>query len=645
MALRYNGVDVPSFVIVRGVKVSLLPPISPVTVSVRGRAGSYRFGDDLGNRQITVDYTICADSPADLRVKARQFANWFYSTEPKPLVLAEEPDKHYLAQVSEETDLDELLGIGQGSITFLCTDPFVYGAEKSQPLFMNGRSVVTLVEDPLDTDFDGDGVADGWTKGTSSGATAVFSIEDGAQKIDVTATAAGTLYTSANRSGIPVAAGRTYDFVVDYRTGNITGTGRVNIVIDWRDSTNTNLGYANSPYVTTNVSGWSTLTYTTTAPVNAVSATIKLQVVTGAAGDRATAWFRNVRFYEEESSIETVPVTVVNNGGATAYPVIEMEFTEDVTDVLVQGSKGALYFGEPPVIFDQTAAKTKIKLLDDTCSSFTGWTSGVAIDGGTIAGSFTSDGSYIRVSDYGSGSNWHGPAAVKSLNKQVQDFTFQAHLYFDASAHNQMGRVEFYFLDPNNARVAKLALKDINKTYESPWFEARAGQSSNGHFFMNSDYSRGSYANFYGRLFLQRIGNKWSAQIGRYNSKTREYYGRWSGQYIDTAYKYMDKIAAIQIHIGVPSDKPVVSNMAIDRIEFWEENAVDPQTQVPYVFEAGDHLKIDCERGLILKNGEPAFEHLYPSSSFIELLPGPNAIRVSPAAVTHGLIRFKERWL
>jgi phage-related protein len=73
-------------------------------------------------------------------------------------------------------------------------------------------------------------------------------------------------------------------------------------------------------------------------------------------------------------------------------------------------------------------------------------------------------------------------------------------------------------------------------------------------------------------------------------------------------------------------------------------STVDNTTQTPVIFSTGDVVTIDNQRAIVLKNGEPIFSVLDPSSDFFSLKKGTNGLIVSPP-VANVSIRYKERWL
>lgn len=145
--LKFNDIDLPDFVLVNKLTNSLLPEVTQKTIKVPGRWGLYDFGNEVGVREIEMEYTIVASDSVDLRAKAREFANWLYYDEAKPLIIMEEPDKTYYAKVTGNTEVEEILRLGQGTVTFTCYDPFAYGDEKTVDLVAEEGEAVEVTNE------------------------------------------------------------------------------------------------------------------------------------------------------------------------------------------------------------------------------------------------------------------------------------------------------------------------------------------------------------------------------------------------------------------------------------------------------------------------------------------------------------------
>ncbi|MDQ0418457.1 putative phage tail component-like protein [Croceifilum oryzae] len=476
MAIRFNNQDLPPFVVVKDLHLPILTGVKQTTSKVKGRAGSWDFGNELEDRVISADITIEADSLSDLLQKVRDFGEWLYYTEAKPLQLVGDPDVYYLAKLTGDTDLNLLLSIGQCRISFICTDPYAYG-KKKEVLFQSG------------------------------------------------------------------------------------------------------------------------------------------------------------------------PVEVENQGGVDTSPLIEMEFTAPTTEFAIINKTQSLYFGQPVHMDSRDEnVPTQRLVIDDDGSSIAKWTSGIAMDGGIVTGSFLSDGEQIKVADYGKGEDWHGPAKIKVFPQPLQDFSVEARVGFTALVmeghEGRVGRIEIYLLDVNNNRIGKMALCNFTTAMSKPTMEARVGTLDDGHYFVNQDLEGLFLSRFSGRISISRIGQMWNFKIARGGFITSQV---WSNQYFDAESLYQTQVAGIQIHVGARGENDPYSSAYFDLVRVFEENVIQEET--PNVFETGDQLLIDCASGGILKNGFPFYSSLKPSSQFLRLEKGKNVITCSPSIVQNGKVRFQERWL
>ncbi len=340
--LIYNGIELPSFAKAGKIKNPPHPPISLITTAIAGRPGSYYFGQNLGEKTIEVPIIFSSSTKADLPDVKRALVDWLFYDEPKQLILPEETDKYYMAKVSGDTDLEQMMNTGWGTITFICPDPFAYGTTETTSNFVPGNSL-----------------------------------------------------------------------------------------------------------------------------------------------------------------------TVTNNGGLETYPQFHFEFTGNTTEFAIMSANEYLYFGQPASVDTQTPTTKRIKILDDDCSSVANYTAGIGVDGGVVAGTLISDGSSIKASDYGTGTQWHGPAGVKSLGQQIQDFSIQIEAGFKSGYSYQVGRLEVYLLDINNAVIGKIAIRDSDAGLDNPYMEARVGNSSTGRFFVNYTGPVGNWKQFNGPIRITRIGQRW----------------------------------------------------------------------------------------------------------------------------------------
>ncbi|MEH7117217.1 distal tail protein Dit [Neobacillus vireti] len=149
----FNEIPMPDFVKVKGISHSILPPISQNLLTVGGKAGSYDFGNTIGNREITIDIMIVAPEENIMPQLLEQLSAWLYYDEPKELILGDNPNRYYIAKFTGDSNIKESFLVGEGTLTFLCTEPHIFGAEKEIkiPPSYTGDELQILNEGTADT--------------------------------------------------------------------------------------------------------------------------------------------------------------------------------------------------------------------------------------------------------------------------------------------------------------------------------------------------------------------------------------------------------------------------------------------------------------------------------------------------------------
>jgi predicted phage tail component-like protein len=130
--IDYSGFRLTDYVKVTKVKRDILPPREVMTLDIPARHGQYYSGFKYGMRKIDVDITLIGQSPSQYVDTLRFLAYALDVDTPSELSFSDEPNKVYYAIVSEATDMDEMVNIGTGTISFLCPEPFAYGISEIQ---------------------------------------------------------------------------------------------------------------------------------------------------------------------------------------------------------------------------------------------------------------------------------------------------------------------------------------------------------------------------------------------------------------------------------------------------------------------------------------------------------------------------------
>lgn len=126
-SFKFNGVESSYFNLVsKSVKRPVLPAAKLKRVELAGASGSYDFANtEYGLREMAMRITYKGNSFSELRTRARSIAAWLCTDCFAELIINDEPDKYYLAKVSDALDISTMLEAGEIEINFDC-QPFAY---------------------------------------------------------------------------------------------------------------------------------------------------------------------------------------------------------------------------------------------------------------------------------------------------------------------------------------------------------------------------------------------------------------------------------------------------------------------------------------------------------------------------------------
>lgn len=142
--LNLNGKQMPGFVKVESFEFSILPPMQNNMIQVRGKKGHYFYDQQLGQRMLNANIIIKAEANKVIEY-TRELAEWLYNPEPVKLVLDEEPDKYYMVVPDGETTINEIVSVGMGTISFVCTEPFAFSVDETEHVFTPAANTPTYV--------------------------------------------------------------------------------------------------------------------------------------------------------------------------------------------------------------------------------------------------------------------------------------------------------------------------------------------------------------------------------------------------------------------------------------------------------------------------------------------------------------------
>ena len=121
VSISWDGVDLSTVgdFVVRNVVRPIMPTPRDVRLDVPGRAGSWLYVEEPGDREVAVDLAYVGSDSDDRRTKLREFAAWLYSTSSGRLIFGDEPDRYWLGRISEAPTAREILSLGEFSVRFL----------------------------------------------------------------------------------------------------------------------------------------------------------------------------------------------------------------------------------------------------------------------------------------------------------------------------------------------------------------------------------------------------------------------------------------------------------------------------------------------------------------------------------------------
>lgn len=126
-SFSFNNIESSSFNLVcKSVKRPLLPAKKVNRTEKVGASGVYDFDDnEYSLRIVTMKIAYIGTSYEELRTRARSLAAWLSTDSWVRLIIHDEPDKYYLAKVTNEITLEHLWESGTADVVFDC-QPFAY---------------------------------------------------------------------------------------------------------------------------------------------------------------------------------------------------------------------------------------------------------------------------------------------------------------------------------------------------------------------------------------------------------------------------------------------------------------------------------------------------------------------------------------
>ncbi|MED0888977.1 phage tail family protein [Bacillus mycoides] len=341
---------------------------------------------------------------------------------------------------------------------------------------------------------------------------------------------------------------------------------------------------------------------------------------------------------------------VQNKGSVESNPIIEIEVEKPSTFLDVWNGEDYFRIGWPLSV-NQIPVERNQRVMWDEMSKTVGWTAVPNAEDMIGGGAFRVDAGSRLVPSYLGETNiigWHGCIAKKNIPQgPLQDFIMQAYVGVRSSHPDQMGGVEIGLLDENSDYVARISMNDVHWQAEQNTGFAKLGNKKkpNGErVLINEPGNHPTTWNQYrGRLWLARTGNRWEAYISKFLWNTEKDDSERFVVWEDENNVNMDKVAQVQISICQFSNNMFCTDMSIDDLKIWKVN-MNTQDNPPYIFDVGDKVVIDTERGLVSINGKKAINLKDIFSDYPVIQKGTNKLEIMPSDVGIAKVTYRERF-
>ncbi|MGE0977907.1 distal tail protein Dit [Bacillus cereus] len=127
----FNGKRNPNVIPLQGKKRPAWAPLDYMFLEVSHYPGGRLLRTQTKMRKILVPIALLYDSAEEAEKLKEEIADWLVTDQPCELIFDDEKDRTFLAVVDETLDLDQLVDLGEGTLTFICPMPYKLGKEQT----------------------------------------------------------------------------------------------------------------------------------------------------------------------------------------------------------------------------------------------------------------------------------------------------------------------------------------------------------------------------------------------------------------------------------------------------------------------------------------------------------------------------------
>ncbi|MEW4204937.1 distal tail protein Dit [Bacillus thuringiensis] len=142
----FNGKRNPNVIPLQGKKRPAWAPLDHMFLEVSHYPGGRLLRTQTKMRKILVPIALLYDSAEEAEKLKEEIADWLVTDQPCELIFDDEKDRTFLAVVDETLDLDQLVDLGEGTLTFICPMPYKLGKEQTIDFKKDANGLVANVQ-------------------------------------------------------------------------------------------------------------------------------------------------------------------------------------------------------------------------------------------------------------------------------------------------------------------------------------------------------------------------------------------------------------------------------------------------------------------------------------------------------------------
>ncbi|PFL50560.1 distal tail protein Dit, partial [Bacillus cereus] len=142
----FNGKRNPNVIPLQGKKRPAWAPLDRMFLEVPHYPGGRLLRTQTKMRKILVPIALLYDSAEEAEKLKEEIADWLVTDQPCELIFDDEKERTFLAVVDETLDLDQLVDLGEGTLTFICPMPYKLGKEQTIDFKKDANGLVANVQ-------------------------------------------------------------------------------------------------------------------------------------------------------------------------------------------------------------------------------------------------------------------------------------------------------------------------------------------------------------------------------------------------------------------------------------------------------------------------------------------------------------------